>query len=92
MKTIAVAPVAHVAHPASETGANDGVAPTEDEHGYDLLSIYEGGSLSCSGEPQHAKHGGGDIATAHVEDGLSASNGVPDDDETVEQYGRRLPL
>ena len=56
MKTIAVAPVAHVAHPASETGANDGVAPTEDEHGYDLLSIYKNGSLPPTDEGQQGQH------------------------------------
>lgn len=51
-----VADVADVADPQTETGAGDGVADSEAEVGYDLLSISGNGSLSSNGEAQQAQH------------------------------------
>jgi hypothetical protein len=49
-------PVADVALPRGERGANGDVAPTEDEVGYDLPSISKNGSLSSSREGQQGQH------------------------------------
>lgn len=61
-----VADVAHVAHPQEQRETASTVASTEDEQGYDLLSIYQGVSLSPSGEPQHGQQGQR-ISEAHPE-------------------------